>query len=763
MDFQLIKAMLDSRRNYTLFYERVPMDTIGTTTRALLGWIHAYYAANPTTQSLSIEQLKSYITIRLGDTVDTDGAKLLLSICDRVQHVQAEDTASIWNTLIEQDFAGRVGALYTRYDAGGEVALLDDVTELATEFRGLRIGNDTKPHDISEILQEIKDERGIKFDSIGILRDNVAALRGGKSIALAARPDKGKCVGLLQQVIMYDGSVKYAKDIVVGDKLASPTGYNTVTSTTTGRSELFEIVYPWGDSYTVNDVHVLSLKRSKAEGRHKHGDILNVPLDEYLTWSEGRKQRYKGWKSGIELPEKPQSIDPYVLGAWLGDGTTSASEITCSDPEVIQAFVEQYGEPSSVRRGITRYFTNGFMKQLRDLDLIGNKHIPDNYLRGSRQQRLELLAGLLDTDGYNTGTGFEIIVKDNNLAEQVVYLARSLSIHAVSKPAFKRATNANHEGDWYNRIRLGSEAHVVPLRVERKRLNQPTNPKRQGLQFGFEVRSIGVGDYCGWTLDGDHLFLLNDFTVTHNTSLLCQLATNIAPQCVDYFGVDRPILYLVNEGNERTIYPRMYQAALRKTMTDIYAMNDSGILIPEYEKVLNAPANYIQILPIHGFTIGQYRELVERLNPSFVITDMVEHVAIPNITSKPERITALWEQLRDLAIINDYIHMGTVQLGVEGGNCLFPTYEHINYSKTGIQAATDLILIMGALDGVEHQDLRGLSTPKNKQKVEGKPAYVETQMIFDMDRCYFNDGTGQVHTTTEITTESVMAQGGSHE
>lgn len=439
MDFQLIKAMLDSRRNYTLFYERVPMDTIGTTTRALLGWIHAYYAANPTTQSLSIEQLKSYITIRLGDTVDTDGAKLLLSICDRVQHVQVEDTASIWNTLIEQDFAGRVGALYTRYDAGGEVALLDDVTELATEYRGLRIGNDTKPHDISEILQEIKDERGIKFDSIGILRDNVAALRGGKSIALAARPDKGK------------------------------------------------------------------------------------------------------------------------------------------------------------------------------------------------------------------------------------------------------------------------------------------------------------------------------------TSLLCQLATNIAPQCVDYFGVDRPILYLVNEGNERTIYPRMYQAALRKTMNDIYAMNDSGILIPEYEKVLNAPANYIQILPIHGFTIGQYRELVERLNPSFVITDMVEHVAIPNITSKPERITALWEQLRDLAIINDYIHMGTVQLGVEGGNCLFPTYEHINYSKTGIQAATDLILIMGALDGVEHQDLRGLSTPKNKQKVEGKPAYVETQMIFDMDRCYFNDGTGQVHTTTEITTESVMAQGGSHE
>lgn len=434
MDFQLIKAMLDSRRNYDMFYSRVPMDMVGITTRSLLTWIHTFYQANPTVNTLGVDQLKSYITVRLGDQVETDGAKLLLNICDKLKTVDVTDTASIWNTLVEHDFAGRVGALYTRYDSGGEVEFLDEVTELATEYRHLRIGEALANHDINEILEELKQERGVRFDSIGILKDNVAPLRGGRSIALAARPDKGK------------------------------------------------------------------------------------------------------------------------------------------------------------------------------------------------------------------------------------------------------------------------------------------------------------------------------------TSLLCQLATDVAPKCVEFFGVDRPILYLVNEGNERTIYPRMYQAALKARMTEVYEMNEKGILIPSYEEALQAPSDYIRILPIHGYTISQYRELVGRLNPCFVITDMVEHVAIPNIHSKSERITALWEQLRDLAIINDYIHLGTVQLGVEGGNCLFPTYEHINYSKTGIQAATDLILIMGALDSPEHQDLRGLSTPKNKLKVEGKPAYVETQMYFDMDRCLFKDGTVQ-HESPKVTTENILNQG----
>lgn len=91
---------------------------------------------------------------------------------------------------------------------------------------------------------------------------------------------------------------------------------------------------------------------------------------------------------------------------------------------------------------------------------------------------------------------------------------------------------------------------------------------------------------------------------------------------------------------------------------------------------------------------------------------------------------------------HDCIGMATVQISVEGGNMLYPPYSALKDSKTGIQGATDVIIMMGSLDNPDAQTIRGLSSPKNKFAAPGKPSCFQSEVYFDGARCLFNDGAG---------------------
>src|SRR5690606_11892168 len=100
----------------------------------------------------------------------------------------------------------------------------------------------------------------------------------------------------------------------------------------------------------------------------------------------------------LNLAAKTLEIDPYVLGFWLGDGTSNDGSITCADYEVIEQ-IERAGYCVSKQKRFMGYGVLGLRKQLRQHGLIRNKHVPAEYLRASIGQRLELLRGLMDSDG----------------------------------------------------------------------------------------------------------------------------------------------------------------------------------------------------------------------------------------------------------------------------------------------------------------------------------------------------------------------------
>lgn len=187
----------------------------------------------------------------------------------------------------------------------------------------------------------------------------------------------------------------------------------------------------------------------------------------------------------LELPEADLLVDPYVLGAWLGDGQTAGAAI-CGDWEdlkYIAAEIEARGYTTTLwnsRRSVRRAHQaeraavigvpGGLLAALDAIEVLGDKRIPARYLRASARQRLGLLRGLMDTDGSVSHTGprgqgqCEYSSKDERLARQVLELIRSLGYRASI--VVKSDTRSRTGEQW--RVRFRSRPDCVPFLLPRK-------------------------------------------------------------------------------------------------------------------------------------------------------------------------------------------------------------------------------------------------------------------------------------------------------
>ena len=160
----------------------------------------------------------------------------------------------------------------------------------------------------------------------------------------------------------------------------------------------------------------------------------------------------------LKLPRADLAIDPYLMGLWLGDGTSTAPDITCQrddEPHYRQKAVAacENWRIRSERKGVlTCTLSRGpaplFKIRLRELGLLGNKHIPGKYLRAGFYQRLQLLQGLVDSDGYlnPVGGAIEFTSTREQLAKGALELALSLGQKATLNKG-----DASMNGRWISK------------------------------------------------------------------------------------------------------------------------------------------------------------------------------------------------------------------------------------------------------------------------------------------------------------------------
>jgi replicative DNA helicase len=227
------------------------------------------------------------------------------------------------------------------------------------------------------------------------------------------------------------------------------------------------------------------------------------------------------------------------------------------------------------------------------------------------------------------------------------------------------------------------------------------------------------------------------------TSLLACIAAEAAPQIPTYFREDRPILWLNNEGKGRRIIPRLYQAVLKVDLDTLHKMGNAGTLHDAYTKAIGGRADRIRIKDFHGGSLAQAEQIIEQMKPCMVIWDMPANIKFKGSGqggNKTDILEEKWQEIREMACRHDFISVGTCQISVEGRNNLHPPQEALKDSKTAIQGAVDVQIHLGAMTGAGYQDLRGISTPKNKYQMPGMSSNFEATVGFNAAQCQFVDG-----------------------
>jgi len=347
----------------------------------------------------------------------------------------------------------------------------------------------------------------------------------------------GKCFAKDTEILMYDGEIKKVQDIKKDDLLM---GWDNkprkIISTTTGIEQMYEVKQNKKDSYIVNESHILSLKCTNIGDKHvtdingnkyKSYDICNITVKDYLQCCRTFKHVMKGFSTDlIEFDEKPLIIDPYFLGLWLGDGSANSLSITTPDIEVVDYLnnfaIDNYFniriEDLKNNKAKTYYLTrnwcrNNFTNYFKD-NLKNNKHIPHEYKINSKENRLQLLAGLLDSDGYLATTDnstFELITKYNHIANDIAFICRSLGLSCVTSIKYNKKYDKN-----YYRCSIYGKTSIIPTKIKRKQAKN--NRNKDNKVYKIDIIKNKIDNYYGFEIIGpDRMFLLSDFTVVHNT------------------------------------------------------------------------------------------------------------------------------------------------------------------------------------------------------------------------------------------------------
>ena len=349
------------------------------------------------------------------------------------------------------------------------------------------------------------------------------------------------------KILMFDGSIKNVEDIVIGDSLMGPdSNSRNVLELRRGTDNMYCITPVKGNSFVVNENHILSLQRS-SKGEKNYPEVLNLKVSDYIKLSNPAQRRFKLRKTGVDFNnESKLLIDPYFLGIYLGDGTEGKTEINTADKEIadyIFSIAKNTGCSVTSRHktdSICWSHTivndgkkghNVWLNGLREIGVLNDKHIPFVYLTASKEDRLQLLAGLIDTDGgYSVASWrknekfnkkgykgyFEIIQKREELSNQIAFLARSLGFGVTIKPCVKGIKKNNFKGNYW-RVNIYGNISIVPTRLPRKQALVGC-PNKDPLRTGIaKIECLGNGEYYGFTLSDDHLYMTDDFTIHHNS------------------------------------------------------------------------------------------------------------------------------------------------------------------------------------------------------------------------------------------------------
>lgn len=232
-------------------------------------------------------------------------------------------------------------------------------------------------------------------------------------LVINSPPQHGKLCADDTPVLTRNGWKNHG-DLVVGDEVISPSGkFVKVINVLPKQYANRLVTLTNGEQIKVHENHEWVVYDRSV---HKERVVETKYIEKRVSY--GKQEKKRGHRYNFMIPlvapldceEKPLAVDPYVLGVWLGDGTNIAGHICAAkaDRITLDEVRKHYRDGSEWIHKDTGVITASYKGLYKDLQCYGmcysrkrtEKHIPQEYLTASKRQRLELLAGLIDTDGY---------------------------------------------------------------------------------------------------------------------------------------------------------------------------------------------------------------------------------------------------------------------------------------------------------------------------------------------------------------------------
>jgi replicative DNA helicase len=416
---------------------------------------------------------------------------------------------------------------------------------------------------ISDVLSEVFERISNAKDSgetmsgtptgLNDLDGILGGFHAGDLIILAARPSMGKAQPLNTPVKTLDGWCAI-KDLEIGTQIASVDGKpSTVMGIfPQGKKMVYRITFADGRSTLCCDEHLWDVNYRDWKTKKT---LTTLELRNKLTKQRYINRMYIETTSGDFGHNDPLLIHPYLLGCLLGDGglTGNTPMFSNQDTEVLDRvksllsedlklvhssnYDYRISQKNSHATGVVGVTLNPITIELKKLGIMGKdatqKSIPQTYLLANKNSRIELLRGLLDTDGWVESFGsIRFCTISSQLAQDVQELTRSLGGYSEIKT---KKTTFTYKGTKKN----GQLAYVLTLtgiehfdlftiEAKKSRVSKKIRTKRLNITSIIEESIQETA--CILVSHPSHLYLTDHYIVTHNTSLALEVVKRMAIQ-----------------------------------------------------------------------------------------------------------------------------------------------------------------------------------------------------------------------------------------
>ena len=311
-------------------------------------------------------------------------------------------------------------------------------------------------------------------------------------------------------------------DLVVGDEVLSPTGdFIKVTMVHPKRLANVRVTFEDGEQIECHNQHEWQVYDRLAR-KEKH--VETTYLMKNLYEKNGRNRFLLPLREIVKGEKRDLPVDAYTYGGWLGDGSTHQPRITQNINDLVIFDYIPY-KISNVYKGINNnvnsYHLKGLVDDLHKLGLCYQnkkveKYIHSMYLTSSVEQRLELLAGLIDTDGYldNKKQRYIITTCGEKLKNDIVSLLYTFNWRAsvtIVEPTTSTSGIVGKKNTYY----IGFSPTIkIPCKLSRKQLNKVHKQRRIGIT---KIELIEPKEGNCITVEGGLYLAGRSLKMTHNT------------------------------------------------------------------------------------------------------------------------------------------------------------------------------------------------------------------------------------------------------